>query len=223
MLGVFGLFATTLLVRISHSAGAPGADGQSIFMFFPPTYTNDETMDDDLASVELLSTHDGRGASSKAFRTRAGTVSGSGNALLSGNVPGARQDPEKRPPSRSSVIAPFATPPVASLIGQLPDTSLEDGVDFGRNRSGWHRQTSPGQASSALSSQAFGTDAAEANSTYAWNLLADHLRIPANAIGSMGQATEMNSRMWHLARHDADRVLYPGVSLFRTVITRADG
>lgn len=48
-----------------------------------------------------------------------------------------------------------------------------------------------------------------ASSAYAWNLLADHLNIPTDAMGLMAEATEMNGRAWKAARRSVEREMYP--------------
>lgn len=46
-------------------------------------------------------------------------------------------------------------------------------------------------------------------SAYAWSLLAEHLRLPENAMGMMVEATENDQRGWQAARREAEHMLVP--------------
>ncbi|RXK37257.1 hypothetical protein M231_05478 [Tremella mesenterica] len=117
--------------------------------------------------------------------------------------------------SQISVVAPFATPPTRSI--DLPRFSTDrrerprvdrerrgssdrDGDRVGRNSKSNNNSTSD------LSDA---EKAREAQNQYAWSLLADHLRLPEDAMGLISEATEMNRKAWRAAQRAAQDIMVP--------------
>ncbi|GFZ50467.1 hypothetical protein JCM24511_08224 [Saitozyma sp. JCM 24511] len=122
--------------------------------------------------------------------------------------------------SYRSIVAPFATPPVSPTVPVSPvrpkttsgsttrtahSAGKSDGHDDGLivGDGGFSLGTQDGTG--ITGSMRTHTNA----SAYAWSLLAEHLRLPENAMGMMVKATENDQRGWQAARREAEHMLLP--------------
>ena len=112
--------------------------------------------------------------------------------------------------SQMSIVAPFATPPPSPTVPKRSNSrSFRPGHTPVQGSASGHVLSRSITSSSQVNTE--GDTSGQGGSLYAWWLLADHLRLPEDALGMMGEATEMNRRGWKAARKSAENELFPGV------------
>jgi hypothetical protein len=122
--------------------------------------------------------------------------------------------------SYRSLVAPFATPPVSPTVPMSPvrpkttsestirthhSTGKSDGHDDGPKVEDGGLSFGTQDGTGITGSTRTHTNA----SAYAWSLLAEHLRLPENAMGMMVEATENDQRGWQATRREAEHMLVP--------------
>ena len=140
----------------------------------------------------------------------------------------ARRREHEQAKSQLSIVAPFATPPPTPrpnrrdydddldaeydkrdmALGQIRAKRGDDlaGTTISRLSS-----LSPANGFRRTESRVTAGSKEDAGNQYAWSMLADHLRLPENAMGLMSMEMNDSNARWQDARRNVEQQFFPGV------------